>query len=99
MENKVPGKIGEYIIEEKPLQIFSNGTKTYYIVYQSTNEINDVPSLTEEPNKWLTININEGEPLESPKTYIFKLSTTEATDTLNLTINGESRPFDNFVIY
>ena len=87
------------ITNDKQLQIFSNGTKTYYIVYQSNNEITQVPSINEDANKVLTININEGNPLDSPKTYIFKLSTTEATNSIDLTINGMLRSFDEYVTY
>lgn len=99
IEKSLPKKI-ERILKENPInkensvQLFSNGNDTYYIVYETTKRIDDVPGCCETIDSEATINIIEGEEQDKISRYIFKLKSDINYKAINLEINGNPASFD-----
>ena len=99
IENNLPKKIKEFLKEnpidkENSIQLFSNGKDTYYIVYETNKQIDEVPLYGDTVDSEAIINIIEGEEQDKVTRYIFKLKSDINYSTIKLKLNGNPASFD-----
>lgn len=99
IEKSLPKKIEKILKEnpidkEEPIQLFSNGKDTYYIVYETNKQINDLPGYSETINSEVVINIVEDDKQNNTSRYIFKLKSDIKYTAINLELNGNPASFD-----
>ena len=100
IEKSLPIKIDKILKEnsidnkENSIQLFSNGNDTYYIVYETNKQIDEVPLYGETVDGEAIISIIEGEEQDKISRYIFKLKSDIKYKTINLKLNGTPASFD-----
>lgn len=99
IEDTAPRKVEKILNEiqipkDTGLKLFFNGKDTYYIIYETTKQIDQIPDIEESENGQVTINIIEGEEQNELTRHIFKFKRNENFDTLNIELNGKATYFD-----
>ncbi|MCH7321123.1 hypothetical protein LZ480_04390 [Solibacillus sp. MA9] len=104
IEKKVPNKI-EKILKDNPiekdtgLQLFSNGNDTYYIIYETTKQMDFIPGMREGGGSEMTFLFREGEEQNKLTRYVYKFKSDNTIKTINISLNGVPTSFDRVSQY
>lgn len=92
----VPQKVKEAINPDDQLQMINKNGKVSYIVFQSQE---DVKASLESVDKTALIKLDEVDASDNKlKQYIYKLTTDESVDTIDIQVNGKPTPYPMTII-
>lgn len=102
IEDKLPSKIQKHLDQQQVsrltgIQLFSNTSKksiTYYVIYDSFNEIEGFPIVSESVSNQITIKFFDGEKLGQQTRYIYKITREIPYETILIEKNGLPSSFD-----
>lgn len=99
IENKLPRKIEKQLEaavykENTGLKLFSNNKDTYYIIYDTTKQVDGFPGMKENAKDGVIFNIVNGKELETPTRYIYKVKRSQLYDSIEIEKNGLPSSFD-----
>ena len=99
IEDKLPRKIekqleGADFKENTGFKLFSNNKDTYYIIYDTTKQVDGFPGRRETTDGGVIIKINNGKELDTPKRYIYKIKRSPLYDSIEIEKNGLPSSFD-----
>lgn len=99
IEDKLPRKIekqleGANFKENTGFKLFSNNKDTYYIIYDTTKQVDGLPVIWETEDDGVIIKINNGKELDTLTRYIYKIKRSPLYDSIEIEKNGLPSSFD-----
>lgn len=99
IEDKLPRQIEKQLkdldfIENTGLKLFSNNKDTYYIIYDTTKQVDGLPGMWETAEDGVIFKILNGKELGTPTRYIYKVKRSQLYDSIEIEKNGLPSSFD-----
>ena len=99
IKDKLPRKIEKQLkdldfIENTGLKLFSNNKDTYYIIYDTTKQVDGLPGMWETAEDGVIFKILNGKELGTPTCYIYKVKRLQLYDSIEIEKNGLPSSFD-----
>lgn len=99
IEENLPKKIDKQLNElqfkeNTGFKLFSNNKDTYYLIYDTSNEVDGFPGIWETEENSVIFKMKNGNKLNKPTRYIYKIKRNQLYDSIEIEKNGLPSSFD-----